>query len=256
MSRVKNQALIEGLRAYFPGRLENSFQWPRAIGILQGLPALRAAWVGERDISGNGQTLTFGGNTVVSHHGLAAIVNLPGAAADSLAAADSATLSVIGTEATVVAALRGLTLGCWARIDDLGSGDNYLLAKWESATAANGSYRLYHNGDDIFFSVTSGTTNYTASIADVITVGDWFFAAGRFDPSTNVFVNFNRVDAVGAGSAPASLNDSTVSFRVGARTASADEMNGAIALPFLTASFLPEYFVRAFFDHTRGLFGA
>lgn len=224
--------------------------------MLQALPALRAAWVCERDLGGNAQHLSFGGNTVINHRGAAPLVEFPGGAGDSLSVADSAVLDVLGTEAYVTAALRGLTLGCWVRVDNLGSGDNYILAKWESAGATTGSYRLFHNGSTLSFSVTNGTTNYTAALASVITAGVWYFVSGRFDPSTDVFVNINGEAAGVAGSAPASLNNSTVSFRVGGRTSAADELTGAVAFPFLAGAFLPEYFHHLIFQHTRSLFGA
>jgi len=251
-----NPEMITALATAFPRDRDPSFQWPRVPGILQSIPSLRAAWFGGRDISGNGQTLTFGGNTVMDRHGLAPLVTFPGASGDSLSRADNAILDILGTETDVAAALRGLSMGCWVRIDALGTGDNYILAKWESATATTGSYRVFHNGSTISFSVTNGTTNYTASLASALVVGEWACVTGRFDPSTNVFLNVNAVAGTPAGSAPASLNDSTVDFRIGGRTSAADEINGAVAFPWLAAAFLPEFYHNAFFQHTRSLFGA
>lgn len=256
-----NPEMVRGLATSFPRRREAAYQWGRAISQLQALPGIRSLWAGGLDGSNqlvdliNAQNMTFAGNAQLFYRGLIPYIELPGGASDSVGIADAAALDLLGTETQLAPALRGATVGVWFQLDDLGSGDNYILAKWDAATATDGSYCIFQNSSNLTFRVTNGTTNYDATLTGVITAGEWAFAAGRFDPSADVYVHHN-LQSNAAGSAPASINNSTVALRLGARSSNADQIDGRVALAFLSAAFLPAFYLEAIYHWTRDLFNA
>lgn len=261
MTQPINPQMVRNLSVFFPERREAAFQWGRAISQLMALPGLRCLWAGGLDGSNqlvdlvNGQNLAFAGNSKLSHRGVTPYVELPGGGSDSAGVADASALDLLGTENALASALKGATVGVWYELDALGSGDNYILAKWDSATGSTGSYAIFHNSADLTFRVTNGTNNTDATLTGVVAASGWAFAAGRFDPSADVYVH-QDLQSNNAGSAPASINNSTVDFRLGARSSNADQIDGRVALAFLSAAFLPSYFIDAIFYWTRDLFGA
>lgn len=259
----RNEEMVAGLAVDFPRRREASHQWARAIGLIQALPGLRGFWPGVIgndvlvDMSGNGQNLTRNAGGRVSRRGIIPTIECPGGSSDSFSAADNAIFDIIGTETIIAAALRGLTIGCWYQIDDIGSGNDFMMAKWTAATATNGSYALYQGSGVLSFRVTNGTTDYAASISGAVVAGTWAFACGRFAPGVDVYISQNDGAATAGGAgAPATANNSTVNFSLGARSDNTNQINGRLALPFICASYLPPFFPQAIFHHTRDLFGA
>lgn len=215
----------------------------RAQAALLGLPALRAAYpmssvdytAANRaiDTSGQGNHLGDAGggaNVEFSYdttNPFAPIAIFNGGANDYLSRADGGAgnwADILGTEAYIRAAERGLTLGGWFWWSALPGAFQYLIAKDD--VGANRQYLLYLlNTNAIRFQVWAGPIGVTSAAA--INVG-WNHCVGIYDqPSQTLYVVLNGVvTAGGAGTAPAALADTAAPFTIGASGAGTSRFTG------------------------------
>ena len=164
---------------------------------------------------------------------------------------------IIGTETSVAAAARGLTMGCWFNFDAVPAADKYLMAKL-SGGAGNFSYFLRGNNDGrIRGGVSVDGTNIVARsyAATNITASTWIFSVMRFDPSTSVTVWYNSNNEGNRTSVPAAIFDGSADFTIGARHAGNSPMAGKIALGFLCMAQLDSFTIFALYQLSRALFG-
>lgn len=121
---------------------------------------------------------------------------------------------ITGTEAWIDPAIRGLTLGCWVNVTTGPVTTEGLITRWGGATIK--SYLLYFvSGGALRFGVSVDGTASTLVQSGVLTVGQWFFVAGRFIPSTEIAIFVNGVKVVNTTSVPATLFAGTSVFELG-----------------------------------------
>lgn len=168
----RNADLIELLSADLQARAEPNFAWKSAAAVLQVLPVLRGAWpmssVGylaadqARDISGQGNHLTNNNTAIFAHAALVPAVGLTGASNHYLSRVDGGLgnwADIIGTEAYVTSAQRGLTLGGWFYFNGAAAAIEVMMSK--AAGAGTRSYQLHRRATgEIRFQVSTDGTNW------------------------------------------------------------------------------------------------
>jgi hypothetical protein len=263
MTTLDNQKIIDAMRGHFHTSKSAAYAFGRAVSAIQLLPGLRGFWpmsaVSEAgaafDLSGNGRTLTYNGNPLYDQHGACPYIDLDGTG-DYLSRADEAGLDLLGTDTHMAAVLRGVTMGCWVYLDSL-AGDASLIAKWNT-TGNQRSYNLEFDSATAAFQYqisADGTAETTKTGGTTAVTGRWYFAAGRFDPSSTLDVWTNGAK-VSSATVVGSVFNSTSALNIGARNAGgASLLNGRIALPWLCAAALPDALVGMVYHTTRGLFG-
>lgn len=261
---------VAQLSADFQRRYDAAFSWSRDISMHLGLPVLRGYWpltsvfytaaagVAAADLSGQGNHLS--NNNVVFYY---STTGLPGfgrfvpAANGRLYRADGGAgnwADIIGTEAYVAAAQRGLTLGVWVNVANLPGATAYFISK--VGGAGDRSYALATTAaNQAYFTVWSAAGAQTGvAPATALTAGQWTFLAGRFVPGGNhsVWVDGVRTDAAGA---PASLFDSTADFTLGAISGGGNYIDAYMHGAFLCACALSNAQVLSLYEQTRAMFG-
>jgi hypothetical protein len=207
------------------------------------------------DLSGQAKTLTYNGNPQFNfYNGLVPYLAFDGVG-DWLSRADEADFDILGNEAIIVAAARGLTMGAWVWLTNLGATE-IIINKW-NPTGNQQSYLLYKTGGNfVEMAISStGANTFVATGATTISTGSWFFVVGRFTPSTEVaiFTNNNKVTNVTA--IPATIFNSTANFLIGARGDLTLPITGRIALAFLSQEALSDALIFSLYEQSRVLFG-
>jgi len=122
--------------------------------------------------------------------------------------------AITGLETWINSSIRGLTIGGWFMIDAT-SGSQRGLASKDGAAADRGYGLFASSTEDIgFFASGTGAALHTAQ-GGPVGLGTWFFAAGRFIPSTEVAVIVNADKTVNTTAISASQFASTQAFEVG-----------------------------------------
>ncbi len=236
-----------------------------AIAMFQQIPGLVGFWpmsgvqrsTGDaRDFGGGGLELSYNGNPVYNiFDDLVPYIDFDGTG-DFLERADETDLDILGTETIYASAVRGLTVGGWIRADVL-SGNQWLIAK-DNASASHRPYTLIlraGNPNSPTFRVGSGAATSTLDSSVDVTVGAWFFAVGRFIPSTSVDVYVNNTKTTNTTSIIASIANTADSLTFGATEAGSLPFNGQESFCFLSANALSDTLISALFQQSRGLFG-
>ena len=126
----------------------------------------------------------------------------------------NAILGVTGTETFIETTLRGLTIGCWLQVDALPAVAGGILGKFGILT--NYGYALIvEGGGEITNYISANGSALTYAQSAPVSVGEWIFVTGRFDPSTEVSVFVNGVKTVNTTAIPSSCNVSTQNFEMG-----------------------------------------
>jgi hypothetical protein len=225
------------------------------------LPGLRGLWTGAsynrvnpwvRDISGNELHLT--GSGIQFHLNEAPCINFGVAGSDTLTRADELNLDIVGNEGEVTSAMKGLTMGCWARPVTVDSTARYIMSKW--GTTNQRSYYLAINSSN---KIQGGISNAgvsseaDASSANSAVEDTWQFVALDFDPSTYVRVYLNNVYAEDTTSIPATIYSGTSAFDI-AHLASANYFEGQLSMMFLCSASLGDDLIKWFYNQTKTLF--
>jgi hypothetical protein len=256
----KNNAEMKDLlKSEFVSRYDPATAWGNAISMHLGLLGLRGFWGmaaigpsgGVRDQSGMGQDLSH----IDAQYTLNAVTpyaDLNGTTA-YLLRADEAALDIIGTESHIASAYRGLTLGGWFWFDRLGVFEG-LMGK---ALGGNLAYAIQKLNTNVvrFFMSTNGTTTVAANHTTASVTGSWHFFVGRFTPSTEVALFYDKVKVVNTTSIPATINNSNSNFEIGRATGATQFLDGRAALCWLCSAALPDYVIISLYHHTRALFG-
>lgn len=246
----------------------NMAAWGRVIGMYQSLHGLRGFWpmssITETptviDLSGQGRALS---RTNALFNASAAVAKLvPYASFNTdryLSRADEAGFDIIGTEAYVTSAQRGLTVGAWVRPVTAGASDSGIISKY-ATSGDQRSYLLYRaNTTDLFRFIvsTDGINTVGQSTTVTWTSGSWYFVVGRFVPSTTIDIFVNGVKSSNATGIPASIYASTANFEIGSYGggASATTWEHQQTLCFLCAASLAEDAINALYHNSRVLFG-
>jgi len=231
-------------------------------GQFHGLIGLRGLWYPGIQNSGGvipdltllNNNLAYNGNpTLALHNNYVPYEDYDGTG-DFHSVADNATLDILGTETTIAAASRGLTLGGWFWADAFVNGDG-LITKGDAATAANSSYNLDLSATGFKLDIFSGASGFSVSSAAGVT-GQWYFVVGRYTPSTELAIFTNGVKVTNVTAIPANINNSTAPLNIG-NTASggARFLDGRWAVAFLCAALIPDTQLTYLFNRSRVLFG-
>lgn len=258
----RNSDMVELLKPDFVTRSELTYL--TAVDQYMRLPCLRYLGLGGlgsagewRDVSGNGMDLTYNGNPTMSYTTQGAPYFSYDGVGDYHTHADDAHFDITGTETTVRAARRGLTMGCWAYVDNLALGNSAPMAKYDGSTN-NRSYAILvlNTGIVNFLMSANGIAAVIATGTVAITSATWHFIAVRFVASTSATIYTNdNIDTLAAG-IPASLFNSAAIFEIsGTNGGAANLFTGSISIPFVCACALSDTQITQLYQSSRGLFG-
>lgn len=232
-------------------------------GEFLGLPGLRGYWPMSAfdssgnaiDQSGNGRTLTYTGNPTYNFTTQGGpYIDLDGTG-DYFSRADEAGLDILGTEAYVATASRGLTLGGWFWFD--ATGTQAMIAKYESSSQMAFLLRLNTTTPTFYISDTGSDTSLK-SVASSVTVstGAWYFVAARFDPSTELAIFVNGTKSTNTTTIFAAIFNSSALLRIGAVfTAGIQLIDGRAGMCFLCAMLLSDTAIDNIYQNTKSYYG-
>jgi len=235
---------------------------PDIISPYLALPGLRGFWPFSSfgstgsvlDMSGQGRTLGYVGNPTHNYDGFVPYLDMDGVG-DYLARLDEAALDIVGNEAYVGAAVRGLTIGGWFSPNALGGGNEGLFGKYNSTTN-NRSYLLLllaAPGSQPWFAVsTNGIASVNVTSTVSLVAGEWYHIVGRFDPSTEIAVFVNGVKTVNTTAIPATIFSGNANLEAGSFAAGSFNYNGRMSQLFLCAERHDDSIIQANFEQTRG----
>jgi len=241
-----------------------------AVSMLQAFPGIRGIWPGGAiggaagvaanrlvDISGNGLHLSSNNNTqVLLDSGLIAATRTVAATPTWWNHADDALFSIIGNELYINSAIRGLTVGCWAKFEGSGVAEN-AMSKWHT-TGNQRSYQLNRQaGNTIQTAISSdgtGGTIITATSTATLAANVWGHIIMRFNPGSKLSVFLNAVEAANTTSIPATLFNSSADFILGG-IGGTGNATARFSQMFLCAAAVPDIFIDTYFQATAPLFG-
>ncbi len=227
------------------------------------LPQLRAAWYFSSvdaggdliDTSGHGKTLTNSGTVTFGVDDYLPYGILNGSS-QFFNTADEAHFDITGA----------LTIISIDYFDNTASAIEAMVSK-NNVTGNERSYFMYRdsNGKAVMLVSSNGTAETIATSTTVIASGNWVFTAGRYDPSTElaIFLGFQGGDegvlekVVNTTSIPASINNSTAQFALGATQSGgpASHMAGRKAMTFICATNLSDNFINMVYSQVRTILG-
>jgi hypothetical protein len=262
----ENRELADLMKTYFYERNEPNVSWFHAMTAYMTLLGLRGFWpmtVADdtplyKDYGTFGLDLSAvseAGEPLLGLHNLAPYVAFDGDFTQHLFRADHADIDIIGDEAFIAPAYRGLTVGLWAWFDALNDEEG-LISKWATSQQA---YRLLKPGDNkLDFEISStGANTFTVSTAATIAIDKWYYIVGRFDPSTEIAIfvgeDNSLVKTTNVTSIPATLHNSTDSLKFGLTNAS-DHHVGRQSFDFLCCAALPDYVIGQLYYHSKAMY--
>jgi len=236
---------------------------PDLVSPFLALPGLRGFWPmssfneagNAYDMSEQGRTLTYNGNPTYNYDGVAPYIDLDGTG-DFLTRGDEAGLDILGTETYVAAAVRGLTLGCWAYFNNVAVAAECIMTKGDGLVAATAYWLDRGALGNARFIISDGAAFQIAGGAIALQQDTWYFLVGRFEPSTEaaIFVNSVQVGSDVAG-IPAVLLNVGANFDIGSyNNGTGLLMTGRVSLAFLCTSLLSEAIISSLFQQTRAAF--
>jgi len=247
----RNDEQMDLLRSEFQARYEPNFGWRAACSLIQALTGLRAFYpmsaVGTagqaRDLGGSGTTydLTNNNSADFGYDQLAPYCDYDGTN-QYHSFVDNANFDILGTEAYIVTAQRGLTIGGWFQFDDdPPAAQEFLIAKFPSAGVANQSYVLRRRTPpDIQFAIGNGAALDTVDTVAVTGAARWYFCAGRYEPQAGpaeiaVILKSSDVDETATNNAgiPAAIVNGNAAFTIGASSTPANYLDGQASLCFV-----------------------
>jgi|SRR5579859_3075625 len=228
------------------------------------LPGLRGLWYPGStdqagllyDVSGQARTLSIGSGipTTALLSSLVPIMQYGGGGCHTRAS--EAGLQVSGTETSIDASIRGLTLGGWFKITNTAT--RYGLAQKYTTGTNQRSYALwvFETGTFPQFYVSSnGTATTTVGSSVALSAGTWYFIVGRYVPSTSLDIYVNNVKTTNTTTIPASIfNTSTSPFDL-ARFDGGSLLVGALGLTFLCGAALSDALLNYLWLRTAPIFG-
>lgn len=173
--------------------------------------------------------------------------------------ADNAAHDIIGNETYIASDEKGLTIMMW--ISPLAAHGAVRRHFSKGTTTGNArAYYLSQTASDAFnFGVSSnGTAVFEVNTGSTFIVGNWYFIAGRYDPSTEIklYVGSNTGLATfqNVTSIPATLNNSATGLAIGAQADGTQFTNIRASRCALCAMRLDDEIISRVFQSTRGEF--
>lgn len=136
---------------------------------------------------------------------------------DAHVAAAAARWNILGNEAYIAPADRGLTIICWANLTAHGGVNHSLIDYTNGSSAAGSSYQLAALSSGVMrFGIYSGGSGY--NVDATFSEAAPHFLAARFDPvsaTRKTQLRIDETEQTNATSIPATLNSSANSWRIG-----------------------------------------
>lgn len=259
----KNAELETLMKSWAQPRFDPGRSFSVAMSAHLGLPGLRGFWPGSGilssgnlvDASGQGRTLTYNGNPTIGLDNIMPYLDLDGTG-DFWSRADEADLDIVGTEAYIASALRGLTIGAWVNFDNTAAAVEVIAGKDDNSAGVSYSIQRDAAGNAIFRVSNTGSSGAIKSVssAGTLSASKWYHVVGRFVPSESVDVFVDGVLATNTASVYASLFNSASAFVIGAYSGGTQLMAGKVCLSFLCAAALPDRFIKWVNLETRAMF--
>lgn len=270
MTSIINDTIIRELEGHFIHRNDKLNRWGNAISSIQMLTGLRGLYpmasvlgggsAGDApDLSGNGLPLSRNGNPTYNYDGLVPYISFDGTG-DYLDHTDTGAndpFDILGTEAYIAGAVRGLTFGGWFRTTDVTpAADSALISKWLAAGNQQ-SYEIILRTTGVLRGAVSvdGTASTTIDSTQTISDDTWFNVVLRFDPSTELSIFVNGVSDPNVAAIPASIFDSTADFVIGGLSGGLSLFTGDASLSWICAAMLSEEQIVGAFEQEKKLFG-
>lgn len=228
------------------------------------LPALRGFWqpgaIDETgaiyDQGGQSRKLTMNGTPTLQVRSNVTSISALNGTTDFFSRATEAGLNIIGTEASVLAANRGIAVGGWFNVTTFAAGHE-LIGKTDSGTVTNWQYGIYHNvGGPPVFAVGAAATGVTSSVSP--SAATWFFVVGRWTPSTELAVFVNGTKTTNTTAIPATIPVPATPrpFTIGVHgQGGIGFLPGFWGQAFLCGAILTDDLINYVFNRTRILFG-
>ncbi len=263
MTQLSNKELIDNLEPDFVRHNNIQYQLGDVISRYQAIPGLVGFWPfssvdrdtgGLNDMSGQDRLLTLNGDTKYNYfNDIIPYGNFPGTS-DYLARADESGIDITGTETFYNSAIRGLTVGIWARTDTLDANFRSMMGKM---TTNQSSYRLQKTDSSTFqFTISTNGTTLVAVTSATIVADQWYFVVGRFNPAAGEMnIDVDSTTVLRSAGVPASIFNGSAPFEIGRSFASANTWSGDLTLAFLSANYLSDAIVSGLFQQSRVLFG-
>lgn len=203
------------------------------------------------DLSGNGRTMTRSGPEF-NFDTLIPYAEFDGSN-DFFTRVDEPGTSIIGTEACVNSAVRGLTIMAWVNPQGAGGSST------EGIVSKSGSYYLqFFDGatDDLKFSVMTSSVIKTVTLTSAFAaLNGWYFIAGRYIPGTELKAWANDVTpATNVTSIGATIDDTTNAFVIG-NSDGVQPFDGRISVVGIYAMALSDTIVDYVKNQTRIKYG-
>lgn len=224
------------------------------IGQHQALPVLRGFWPMSSidssnqviDLSAQDRTLAWTSTVNRGIHNELVPYSEFNGSSSFLSRADEVGTSITGH----------VTIGGWFWFD-IASADQCMITKW----LTTGNQRSYgmnfaNSGDQAQFFVSSnGTAVTTVTGSTVLTTGRWYHIVGRYFSGTSltVFVDGEQ-DGINTTSIPASIFDSTATFRIGALGDGSQFLDGRATMCFLLNYPLESSLIKRLYVSGRQMF--
>lgn len=263
--QTKNSENVSLLETYFLRTDSPALALQGAVNFAQALPGIAGLWtagVGDSttrpDLSAGGNDLVNNNNATVHQDGL----YLPGSyqydGVNQYHSYYSATgsLNITGTDIHVDSSIRGLTLFAWFKFTN-NLVQSHIIGRRITAMAnASSSYSLEKdNLNRLLFSVASGAVAVSTPIIQLTTLDDWFFIAGRYDPSTEIKCwlgdNGELSTTTNVAAIPASINNPVTPFTIGASASPGIFLQGNVSICGVYATTLSDANVELLFHLTR-----
>jgi hypothetical protein len=258
----RNDQMADILSSEFQRMNDGAFAWESICSAYLGLPGLRGFWPmtaigpsGEaRDLGGGGFNLGQANNPTVqmSPPGY----TLDGGSSERLSAADASNFDIVGNEAYILGAYRGMTLGLWVNFESLiASTQQVLMSKWN--TSGQRAYQIVvaSADDELRFSVStdgSAVVSVDSNIEPI--VSKWYFIVGRFDPSAELAIFINDTVVKETTGVPATLHNSSEEFEISSNGGGGNYGYLIASMAFITTTQLPDPIIRRLYYRTRPLF--
>lgn len=250
-----NAELVENLATAFPRRNEASFAWGNAISYALQLHGLRSFWPALMDENGDaldivrGMTLGNDGNPTIVQSYLMPMFEFNGA--NYLNRPDEAALRVVGTEAYIPVANRGLTVGFWM----IPKANAACVVMGDTIAGGEGWWFDYV-GNVIRFWTFGGLGAANIWYPPALTLNRPWFVVGRFTPSTKMDIFVNGAKSTMAVNISASiLYGAGPLLEIGGYNGANGLYTGLVGYPFYCAAALSDAVINGLWHLTRPIFG-
>ena len=268
MAQIRNPELVRNLTPDFHKRSDLALNHAHSIAFMRSVPGLVGFWpAAERDISGNGNTLTRSGTlkTIGYDNNIVPYAQFDDSGSAYSFHADSADFDITGTESYVDSGYKGLTMGGWWQVSGSGGDIEHMMGKWElTPNKAYGMWKRSIGDSEVIASAWSedGSNQFDSYSTFTADHDTWFFFVFRWTPSTEVKSYYgyateaNLTTESDTSSIAASINNSAEEFQIGRLSLGFFNLDGRSSMTFLVRGALPDIYIETFFDLTSPLFSA